>query len=337
MNRIFRPFIACLVVLGLFASAAVAQDYPWKPTRPITIIVPWGAGGSTDQVTRVLAIELEAELGQPVVIVNQPGASGSIGTNNALVADKDCYTWAAGAAQDLGSYLVLGMLETSLADWHVYLTVANTAVVGVNANTSYQTFPQLVDAMRARPGQVPVATAGVTSAGHKAMEQIAQALDLSYRHVTYEGGNPAVIATVGGETEVTTQLAVEQAEMIRGGRIRPLAAVSNVPLELDGFGTIPSIAEWIPGLTIAANYFGIWVPKGVPEACIATFDMIWDNVIADSELLANYATERGAIFDPSRSELAYERGMVVTTDNVWTLWDAGRAPVDPASVGFTRP
>ena len=332
-----RILIALAVLAALLATASFAQDYPWRPTRPITIIVPWGAGGSTDQVTRVLAAELEAELGQPVVIVNQPGASGSIGTNNALVADKDCYTWAAGAAQDLGSYLVLGMLETSLADWHVYLTVANTAVVGVNVNTPYQTFPQLVDAMRARPGQVPVATAGVTSAGHKAMEQLAQALDLSYRHVTYEGGNPAVIATVGGETEVTTQLAVEQAEMIRGGRIRPLAAVSNVPLELEGFGVIPSIAEWVPGLTIAANYFGIWVPKGVPDACVTTFDMIWDNVVAESELLQNYAKERGAIFDPSRGEEAYARGMVAVRDNVWILWDAGRAPVDPATVGIERP
>jgi ABC-type microcin C transport system permease subunit YejB len=80
VNRIFRPFIACLVVLGLFASAAVAQDYPWKPNRPITIIVPWAAGGSTDQVIRVLAPELEKALGVSVVVVNQPGASGSIGT-----------------------------------------------------------------------------------------------------------------------------------------------------------------------------------------------------------------------------------------------------------------
>jgi tripartite-type tricarboxylate transporter receptor subunit TctC len=244
-----KRFIAILAVLAVtLAGFGFAQDYPWQPERPITIIVPWGAGGSTDTVTRVLAAELEAELGQPVVIVNQPGASGSIGTTNALTADNDCYTWAAGAAQDLGTYGVLDMLDTSLADWHLYLTVANTAVVGVNANTPYQTFPELVDAMRARPGEIPVATAGQTSAGHNAMELIAQALDLSYRHVTYEGGNPAVIATVGGETELTTQLAVEQAEMIRGGRIRPLAAVSKSSLELDGFGTIPSISEWIPDL-----------------------------------------------------------------------------------------
>ena len=332
-----RFLIVLATVVAVVVATAGAQSYPWMPVRPITIIVPWGAGGSTDTVTRVLAAELEAELGQPVVIVNQPGASGSIGTTNALTADHDCYTWAAGAAQDLGTYGVLAMLDTSLADWHLYLTVANTAVVGVNANTPYQTFPELVDAMRARPGEIPVATAGQTSAGHNAMELIAQALDLSYRHVTYDGGNPAVIATVGGETELTTQLAVEQAEMIRGGRIRPLAAVSNASLELDGYGTIPSISEWIPGLDIPANYFGIWIPRGAPEACVQTFDMVWDNAITGNESLQRYANERGALFDPSRGQEAEDRAMVAVRANAWILFDAGKAAVDPSTLGIERP
>ena len=86
--------IALLALTG--APAASAQQ--WKPTKPITIIVPWAAGGSTDQVTRVTASEIEKALGQKVVIVNQPGASGSIGTKNALEAPKDGYTWTAGAA-----------------------------------------------------------------------------------------------------------------------------------------------------------------------------------------------------------------------------------------------
>ena len=88
-------------------GTASAQNYPWKPERPITIIVPWAAGGSTDQVTRVTAAEIEKALGQKVIIVNQPGASGSIGTKNALEAPKDGYTWAAGAATDIGTYRVL--------------------------------------------------------------------------------------------------------------------------------------------------------------------------------------------------------------------------------------
>src|SRR5688572_10810447 len=88
-----------VAALALTTGAAMAQ---WKPTKPVTIIVPWAAGGSTDQATRVAAGELEKHLGQKIVIVNQPGASGSIGSKSALEAPKDGYTWTAGAAKDIG-------------------------------------------------------------------------------------------------------------------------------------------------------------------------------------------------------------------------------------------
>ena len=86
-----------LTAAALLAAASLAQAQ-WQPSKPITIIVPWAAGGSTDQVTRVTAAELEKALNQKIVILNQPGASGSVGTKNALEAPKDGYTSAAGAA-----------------------------------------------------------------------------------------------------------------------------------------------------------------------------------------------------------------------------------------------
>src|SRR5918999_4224645 len=108
-----------LLAGALLTCPAYSQN--WKPSKPVTIIVPWAAGGSTDQVTRITAAELEKHLGQKVVIVNQPGASGSIGSKNALEAPKDGHTWTAGAARDLGTYKVLGMLDTLIQDWHLFL------------------------------------------------------------------------------------------------------------------------------------------------------------------------------------------------------------------------
>jgi tripartite-type tricarboxylate transporter receptor subunit TctC len=99
MRRLVSSLTGC--ALALVASSALAQNYAWKPDRPITIIVPWAAGGSTDQMARIVASELEAELGQKFVVINQPGASVSIGTKNAGEAPKDGYTWAAGAATTL--------------------------------------------------------------------------------------------------------------------------------------------------------------------------------------------------------------------------------------------
>lgn len=325
--------LAALTVAG----AAQAADYPWKPDRPITVIVPWAAGGATDQVTRIAASEIEGALGQKVIVVNQPGASGSIGTKNALEAPKDGYTWTAGAAYSIGTYRLIGMLDTDLKQWHLYLTVANVPVVGVGANTPYKDMGELVAAMKAKPNAVTVATAGVASSGHNAVEQLAKAAGVTYRHVTYDGGNPAVVATVAGETEATTQLAVEQAEMIRAKRIRPLAGLSDKPLELAGYGAIGPITQSFPNFKPPTDYFGIFVPRGVPQPVIDTLDQVWREKIMTSEKLKAYAKDRGALFAPA---LAAEAEPLVTPAvqaNAWLLFDNGKAKMSPEALGIARP
>ena len=333
-----RHALAVLASSFLLASAGTAlAQQPWKPDKPITLIVPWAAGGSTDQITRVTAAELEKVLGQTIVIVNQPGASGSICTKSAFDAPRDGYTWTAGAAQDLGTYQTLGSLNTNIKDWNLFLTVANIQVIGVNPATPYQNPKQLLDAMKAKPGAIPVATAGVTSAGHNAMELIAKATGVTYRHVTYDGGNPAVVATVSGEAEVTTQLAVEQADMIRGKRLRPLATVSDKPLELEGFGSIPPLSATLPGFTAPANYFGIFLPKGVPDEVVKTLERIWAEQIAKSEAIKKYANSRGALFAPSAGETAQKAVFPAVQANAWLLYNGGKAKVSPDTVGIPKP
>ena len=129
------------------------------------------------------------------MIVNQGGASGSIGTKSALDAAKDGYTWTAGAAKDIGTYAVSGLLDTKFSDWRPYLSVVNVSVLGVNPDTPYKTAKDLVDAMKAKPNGVSVATAGINSSGHAVIEAFTRALGLTYKHVSYDGGNPAVNAT----------------------------------------------------------------------------------------------------------------------------------------------
>jgi tripartite-type tricarboxylate transporter receptor subunit TctC len=323
--------------LPLLAAALGAQAQAWQPARPITIIVPWAAGGSTDQVTRVTAAELEKALNQKVVILNQPGASGSVGTKNALEAPKDGYTWAAGAAKDLGTYRVLGMVDTGVRDWHLYLNVAHIAVVGVNADTPYKTMADLVAAMKAKPGSVSVATAGVNSSGHAAIEAIARATGATYKHVTYDGGNPAVVATVAGETQLTTQLAAEQTDMIRAKKIRPLAVVGDKPLEIEGFGTVPPLSQFVPGFKDPINYFGIFVPKGVPAEITATLDKLWAGPMAGNDALRKYAQGRGAMFAPMAGDAAQAAGFPAIQAYAWTQQAAGKARVSPDTVGIPKP
>jgi tripartite-type tricarboxylate transporter receptor subunit TctC len=321
-------------LLSLVATGAMAQ---WKPNKPITLIVPWAPGGSTDQVTRVTAAELEKYLGQKIVIMNQPGASGSVGTKNAMEAPKDGYTWTAGGAKDLGTYKVLGMLDTSAKDWNLYLNVAHIAVVGVNADTPYKTMPELLAAMKAKPGAISVATAGVNSSGHSAIESLARAAGVSYKHVTYDGGAPAAVAAASGETEVTTQLAAEQTDMIRAKKIRPLAVVGDKSIEIEGYGTIPPLSQFIPGYKDPINYFGIFVPKGAPPEVAQTLDKIWATEMVKNEALKKYAQARGAMFAPMAGEDAQKAVFPAIQSYAWTQQAAGKAKVSPDTVGIPKP
>jgi tripartite-type tricarboxylate transporter receptor subunit TctC len=338
MKHFVRNAVVALgFAAGSMASPAFAQDRPWTPEEPLQIVVPWAAGGATDQVTRITAGELEKILGVKVVVVNQPGASGSIGKRGVLEGEKDGYTFAAGAPKQLGTYKLLDLLDTSLDDWHIYNTVVNVPVVSVNPDTPFETFPDLLEALKERGNEISVGTAGATSSGHVAIEAIRSVEDFQYQHIPYDGGNPAVLSTVSGETMVTTQLASEQAEMIRGKRLRPLAVVGREPLEIEGYGTIPPITEWLSDIPVVSTHFGIFVPKGVPEEVVATFDDIWEKEISQSEALKSYATQAGALFDPASGEEAIEDVWPEVQADAWMLHEAGRTTMSPEELGIPRP
>ncbi len=326
-----------LLITSLLVAASASAMAQWKPDRPITLIVPWAPGGSTDQVSRVTAAELEKHLGQKIVVMNQPGASGSVGTKNAMAAPADGYTWTAGGAKDLGTYKVLGMLDTSASDWNLYLNVAHIAVVGVNADTPYKTMTELLAAMKAKPGAVSVATAGVNSSGHSAIEAIARVAGVTYKHVTYDGGAPAAVAAASGETEVTTQLAAEQTDMIRAKKIRPLAVVGDKSIEIEGFGTIPPLSQFIPGFKDPINYFGIFVPKAAPPEVKQTLDRIWATEMVKSDALKKYAQARGAMFAPMAGDEAQKAVFPAIQSYAWTQQAAGKAKVSPDTVGIPKP
>jgi tripartite-type tricarboxylate transporter receptor subunit TctC len=334
MRRILLSLLGC--TWGLFASSALAQNYAWKPDRPITIIVPWAAGGSTDQMARIVASELESELGQKFVVVNQPGASGSIGTKNATEAPKDGYTWAAGAATDVGTYRVLGLLDSGLKDWHMFFAVANLTAIAAHPNAPFKDFGQLLDALKKNGANVPVATAGLSSAGHNFMESVKAAGKIDYKHVTYDGGNPAVLSTVAGETQAVSQLLVEMSEFIKGKRLVPLAVLSEKPVLLEGYGEIPPTTKWLPSMPAPMNYFGIWAAKGTPDNVLQTMAAVWEKKIKNSEPLKKYAAARSALFTPIHGEEAEKESFKMVRYSAWLYFDGGKAKVSPDTLGIPR-
>jgi tripartite-type tricarboxylate transporter receptor subunit TctC len=311
----------------------MAQE--WQPDRPINLIVPWGAGGSTDQVSRVTAPILAEALGVEIVVVNQPGASGAIGTQEVLNAPRDGYTWTANAIANNATYSVTGLLEdTDIDDWHIYLSVANVPVVSVPADSEFTDFGQLLEALNTRGNEITIATAGITSSGGTAIAALSGEAGFEYNMITYDGGGPAAIAAASGEAMVTTQLAVEQTELIRGGRLRALAVLSDQPLVLDGVDPIPPITEWLPEMELAPDYFGIFIPTGVPDEVIATVDRIWAEEVANSEELKEYAETFGAVFAPSYGAEARALAMPVVILEACSSVERGEAVNDPSTIGI---
>jgi tripartite-type tricarboxylate transporter receptor subunit TctC len=325
-------------LIGLTAAIAtlapVSAMAQWAPDRDINIIVPWGAGGATDQITRVTAPVLAEALGVNVVVVNQPGASGAVGTQAVLDGAADGYTLLATGVADAATYNITGLLEgTDIDDWRLYLTTASTSVISVPADSPYQDFGQLLEAFRAEGANITVATAGISSAGGTAIARLAEEGGFEYNLVAYEGGGPATIAAAAGEAMVTTQLAGEQVELIKGGRLRPLAVLADMPLEVTGIDPIPPITDWMPELDLYYNYFGILAPADAPAEVLAALDTIWQEQVIPSEDIKNFAESSGYIFDPSFGEEARTTVSPTVIAQACAAAARGDAVNDPSTIG----
>ncbi len=342
MRSVTKFFTALAVtsglVVGLLSVGDVSAENAWKPNKPVNLVVPWGAGGATDGVSRQTAMAVEKILGQKIVVVNQPGASGSVGTKNVLDKPKKGLYWTAGAVKDLGVYKVQGLLDTTLDDWHLFLNFAIPNVVAVNASSPYKDFGELLEAFKANPGKIKVATAGVNSAGHTAIEMIKSYTDIDYKHLSYDGGNSAVIATVAGECDVVPQLAKEEVDMLKAGKLRALAVLADAPLSIEGYDKeIPSVKQWIPDFVTAPIYFGIFVPKGVPQEVVDTLTSIWNDSLKNDQGLKTFAAQNAMIFDPATGETAMEKAFPMVQLDAWLKFDSGDASIDPSTIGIPRP
>jgi tripartite-type tricarboxylate transporter receptor subunit TctC len=324
------------VAIAAVAFAGVAQA-EWKPNKPLRIIVPWGAGGSTDQLVRTIAGDLEDALGQKVIVVNQTGGAGAVGTKAAFDADKDGYTWTAGAAKDLGTYAVTGALNTHLKDWNLFLATVNYTLLSVNPDSKFQSVDDIVKAMKSNSASVTIATGGINSSGGASAEALKAAAGGDYKMVTYDGGNPAVLAAVSHEAEITTQLVAEQYEMLRAKKLKPLAAFTTSPVSLPGIGDIPSITKFLPNAKVGAVNFGIWAPKGIPQEVVDTMTKIWSTKIKNSKRLADYAASKGLGVNVMSGEMAFKQAFPTTQINAWQIHDGGKSKVSPDTVGIPRP
>lgn len=326
------------VVTGMTLGQTVTAQDAW-PSEPIQIVVPWSAGGATDAVMRVLAGEVSDALETPVTVVNQTGARGTVGTNAVITADHDGYTWASGGVQDLGTYGVQGLLDTALDDWTLFLIVRNAPVLSVGTDTEFQSPEDVAAYMNDNPGNLTVGTSGIPSTAYSAMQAFQSHVGGDFRAVAYDGDAPTMVALVSGEVQASTQSGPGQAAMIKGERVRPLAVLADVGLEIDGADPIPPVTDFYPdfsapGVTILV---GIFLPSDVPDEVVARLGEVWDNEIANSEALQAYAAENGSIFSPIWGDEAMALGQAAVAETAWRMFDAGTTAVSPEELGIPRP
>jgi len=213
------------VLLALLAFGARAQDYP---TKPITMIVAFPPGGVAELVGRPLAASMEKTLGQPVIILNRPGAGGAVGTTVAAKAAPDGYTILM-TLSSISIFPVSDPIEGKPAPYQISdfmpiaLVTADPTVLVVRADSPYKTVQDFIAAAKANPGKINYSSSGVYGTLHVAMEMFAGAAGIELFHIPYQGGGPAVTALLGGQVQALASGPAAAVGQIKGGKMRALA------------------------------------------------------------------------------------------------------------------
>jgi len=216
-----------IAALGaLLAFGAQAQDYP---TKPISMIVAFPPGGVAELVGRPLAASMEKTLGQPVLIINRPGAGGAVGTTVAAKAAPDGYTILM-TLSSISIFPVSDPLEGKPAPYQlsdfmpIALVTADPTVLVVRADSPYKTVQDFVAAAKANPGKINYSSSGVYGTLHVAMEMFAGAAGIQLFHIPYQGGGPALTALLGGQVEALASGPAAAVGQIKAGKMRALAS-----------------------------------------------------------------------------------------------------------------
>ena len=272
-----KLLIACMLA-GL-ATAAAADTYP---SRPITMIVPFGAGGPTDALARILAQRMSQSLGQQVLIENVTGASGTIGIGRVARAAPDGYTLVIG---NWASHVVNSAIFKTpfdyVADFEPVARLSGNPyiIVGKNALPA-KTLPELIAWLKANPGKATEGTGGAGSGQHVGGVYFQKVTGTSFVFVPYKAGSSDVMRdVVAGHIDLSIDQAISALPYIRQGQLRAFAVADSK--RLASAPDIPTVDEaGAPGVHVIA-WFGMWMPKGTPKDVIAKFSAAAMEALAD--------------------------------------------------------
>src|SRR3989440_8837579 len=266
MEDVMRKFVLAVVATLAFATQARAESFP---SHPITIVVPFSAGGPSDAMTRILAERMKTTLGEAVLVENVTGAGGSIGVGRAVRSPPDGYTIsfghlgthvANGAIYKLGYDLVTDLEPVVLLPSNPMIIVSKNAVPA-------KSLQELLAWLKARPTPATAGTAGAGSGSHIAGLYFENVTGIKLQYVPYRGTGPAMNDLVAGQIDLIVDQTSNSIGQVRAGNIRAYAITDSKPVE--SAADIPTVDEaGLPGFHMTL-WSGLWVPKDTPKDVVA--------------------------------------------------------------------
>ncbi len=331
-NTVLKLAAAAAITFGM-GSASMSAEYPF---RDITTAVVWGAGGGTDSINRMIMAEMEKHLPVGISVINQTGGvAGSNGMVYVMNQPDDGYTMV-GLSESNVTAAVQGGWDKKFEFWHPFIVGGSPDLISVPANSPYNTLEELVDAAKAAPNSIPAAASGSGSIHHLNLLAIENGSGAKFKFVPYKGSAPGQEAAIAGEVALVVTSLAEQAPLIAGGKLKPLAMLTPEAADFNG-QTIPSAFSSYDGLDKylpLKQAIGFALHASAPDEAKAAITAAFDKAVA-SDVVAEWAkannydvsgksgAEASAIFSKLESTFA------------WTLWDLGAAKVDPSTLGIT--
>jgi tripartite-type tricarboxylate transporter receptor subunit TctC len=257
-----------LTVTAGFATGALRTFAGTYPERPVTFVVPFAPGGSTDILARVVADHLRVSLGQPVIVENRSGASGNIGTTTVARAAPDGYTllFNTMSVHTMNHALFSTMPFDGVTDFSfVTLLAFVTNTMVVHPSVPARTVAEFISYAKANPGKIAYASAGIGSTNHLCAALFEKMAGVRMVHVPYRGGAPAVADTVAGQTQLLFTAGTQSLEHVKAGNLRLVAVTEDKRSSL--LPDVPTVAETLPGYEMTV-WYGAFGPAGLPQTVV---------------------------------------------------------------------
>jgi len=269
MRTVLRAAVAAAIALGALTPLA-AEAQTW-PTKPVKFIVPYPPGGSTDPMARMIAAKLSDSLGQPFVVENRSGASGTIGTAFAAKSPADGYTFIfVFDYHAVNPFLIPNLPFDTVKDL-APVTLIGTApmAIATGAAKPYKSFVDVVAVAKAKPNAVSIGSVGNGSLGHLTMVLVQQASGIKLIHIPYKGGGPMTADAVGGQIDLAIGSVAVITPHVNGGKLRAVAVTGDTRSR--ALPDVPALAEQgLPGFSALA-WWAIFAPAGVPKPIMDKF------------------------------------------------------------------